>query len=67
MDSEKLTSIYIPHLRDQFKEGSPVLFTGAGFSLGAKYFFGNAIPSYSELVSELWNICYPGDPPRKRH
>lgn len=62
MDAEKLANVYIPHLRGQFKQGLPVLFSGAGFSLGASSVRGELIPSYTELSRELWNLCYPGEP-----
>ena len=36
-----------------------MLFTGAGFSLKAKNFSGDTIPTYNELRTKLWNLCFP--------
>jgi hypothetical protein len=49
-------------LRSQASRGELILFTGAGFSLGAKDHSGRPIPSVGELKRELWQLCYPGDP-----
>ncbi len=38
------------------------LFTGAGFSIGAKDHSGRPIPSVSELKEELWQLLYPDEP-----
>ena len=61
MSSDKLTSTYIPHLAGQFRQATPVLFTGAGFSVGAKSIAGIAIPSYDELRHQIWKISFPGE------
>jgi len=58
---DELHKIWIPHLRGQFERGRPILFTGAGFSLGATNTAGGQVPSYAELKERLWNICFPGD------
>jgi hypothetical protein len=39
-----------------------VLFTGAGFSLDAKDFDGNQLPSGEGLRRELWDLCFGGSP-----
>ena len=56
-----LHTTYIPHLRTQFQAAAPILFLGAGFSLGAKTRDGRNILSTSELTETLWNLCFPGD------
>ena len=62
MDTMKLHTSYIPHLRGQFSKGSVVLFLGAGFSLCAKNTAGDPIPSTDNLTRLLWNLCFTGDP-----
>jgi hypothetical protein len=49
-------------LRSQVSRGELILFTGAGFSIGAKDHSGRPIPSVSELKKELWQLLYPGEP-----
>ncbi len=49
-------------LRSQASRGELILFTGAGFSLGAKDHSGRPIPSSYDLKRELWQLCYPGEP-----
>jgi hypothetical protein len=58
----ELIATYIPHLKTQFARGSVVLFTGAGFSLGAVNVAGDSLPSALKLTRLLWEICYPGVP-----
>lgn len=41
--------------------GEVILFTGAGFSLGAKDRAGQGIPSSRQLKREIWDLCYPGE------
>jgi hypothetical protein len=60
MDREKLERTWIPHIRTQFERGRPILFTGAGFSSGAKNILGEPIPIASDLKQRLWTLCYPG-------
>src|SRR6267378_380549 len=52
----------LARLRSQVSRGELILFTGAGFSLGAKDRTGRNIPSSSELKREIWNLCYPDEP-----
>jgi hypothetical protein len=54
---------HLRHLEDQFAKAYPVLFTGAGFSIGATNQFGKTIPSSTELRDEIWRLCYPGEAP----
>jgi hypothetical protein len=51
---------WISHLRTQFERARPILFTGAGFSFGAKNILDEGIPSVSTLRSRLWELCFPG-------
>src|SRR5438128_1423973 len=43
--------------------GQLVLFTGAGFSFGAKDRSGRDVPSSNELRDMLLEIAFPGEPP----
>jgi len=47
------------HLKTQFECCSPVLFTGAGFSYGAKNFKGENLPLGDELIGDIWKLLYP--------
>jgi hypothetical protein len=60
MTNSQLRGMVIPHLRSQFERGTPVLFTGAGFSLGARNILGNPVPTVAQLKESLWSICFPG-------
>ena len=53
---------WIQHLKGQFEQGRPILFTGAGFSLAAKSIAGDDIPSYTEIKERIWKLCFPSDP-----
>ncbi len=61
MMEDHLTKIYIPHLAGQFRQATPVLLTGAGFSRGAKNLQGGSIPIPDELCREIWTISFPGE------
>lgn len=50
---------YIPHLRTQFQQARPILFTGAGFSIAAKNLSGEALPEHHEIKERLWELCFP--------
>lgn len=52
----------LARLRSQMSRAELVLFTGAGFSLGAKSRSGSLVPSASDLKEEIWKLCYPSDP-----
>lgn len=58
----KLEANDLARLRSQASRGELILFTGAGFSTGAKDHSGHAIPSVGELKKELWQLLYPGEP-----
>ena len=60
-----LQTIYIPHLRNQMANGSLVLFTGAGFSVGANNSTGLKIPNVNQLIQQLWEVCWPGETPEE--
>ena len=53
----------LPRLRSQMSRGQLILFTGAGFSAGAKNRGGSPLPSSRELRDLLLAIAYPGDTP----
>ncbi len=42
-------------------QGRVILFTGAGFSLDAQNRKGQALPTVSALIEELWDIAFPGE------
>lgn len=42
--------------------GELVLFTGAGFSVGATDSSGRHLPTSAELCLDLWQIAFPGSP-----
>jgi len=50
------------HIQSQFERARPILFTGAGFSLGAANVRGKPVPSSTELRKMLWELCFPGAP-----
>lgn len=53
-------------LRDRFRAGKVVLFTGAGFSLGATATMsgkkGNAVPLGDWFAEDVYELLYPGEP-----
>jgi hypothetical protein len=51
----------LARLRSQASRGELILFTGAGFSLGAKDRKGENLPSSAQLKLEIWQLCYPGE------
>ena len=57
----KFQTNYLPHIQNNLASGSFLLFTGAGFSYGAKSTTGKALPLASDMAKELWDICYPSD------
>jgi hypothetical protein len=59
---DELLKTLIPHLAGQFERGLPVLFSGAGFSIGAGNVLGNPVASSSDLRDSLWKLCFPGKP-----
>ena len=62
MSNSPLQTTYIPHLRSQFTNATPILFLGAGFSLDGKTRSGQHIPSTQVLTERLWQLCFPGEP-----
>src|SRR5262249_40667900 len=52
----------IARLRAQMSRGELVLFTGAGFSSGARDRDSRTLPTTEELKRELWQICFPASP-----
>ncbi len=59
---DELLGTLIPHLAGQFERGLPVLFSGAGLSLGANNISGEPVASGSEIRDALWKLCFPGKP-----
>ena len=51
----------LARLKSQVSRGEVILFTGAGFSLGAKDHSGRPIPSVGDLKKEIWDLLYPGE------
>jgi hypothetical protein len=48
-------------LSEQMARGEVVLFTGAGFSVGARDLQGNPIPQVAQLTSEIAELVWPGE------
>jgi hypothetical protein len=49
-------------LESHVGQGRLILFTGAGFSLGASNGQGQRLPTVSDLTRELWEVAFPGEP-----
>jgi hypothetical protein len=47
-------------LKSQIQQGQVILFTGAGFSAGARSVGGIPLPSTGELADALWDVALPG-------
>jgi Mrp family chromosome partitioning ATPase len=58
----KIEAADLARLRSQASRAEIILFTGAGFSVGAKDFSGRLIPSGWQLKRELWEFCYGKEP-----
>jgi len=58
----QLVNAMIGHLKNQFQTATPVLFTGAGFSIGATNTLGRQIPTVESLRRSLWGICFGNEP-----
>ena len=56
---DELLGTLIPHLAGQFERGLPVLFSGAGLSLGANDISGKPVASGSEIRDALWKALFP--------
>jgi hypothetical protein len=56
----ELLNTLIPHLGGQFERALPVLFTGAGFSRGARNILGQPVASSADVREALWKLCFPG-------
>jgi hypothetical protein len=52
----------LPYLSGKFEKASPILFTGAGFSLGAKNLCDEPMPTPDIIKVRLWNLCFPDSP-----
>jgi len=60
MSNDEMAKTWIPHLRGQFERARPILFTGAGFSVGTRNVAGAPLPSLESLRGQLWTLCFPG-------
>ena len=61
MNKDKLKDTYIPHIKSQVRSANSILFTGAGFSLGATNILGETPPLARNLKLLYWNLCYGDD------
>lgn len=62
MATPSINPSWFLHIQSQFERARPILFTGAGFSLGARNISGDPVPSASTLRTMLWGLCFPGTP-----
>lgn len=53
---------YVPHLRGQIEIANPILFIGAGFSLGASSINRLPLPTSTELLTAIWELCFGKTP-----
>ncbi len=53
---------FIAHLGGHFERAQPILFTGAGLSLGTRNTSGRETPSARSLSQQIWSICFPDEP-----
>ena len=58
---DKLNSTYVPHIKNQTRTANLILFTGAGFSAGARNILGSNLPLGNELKQKYWKLCYADD------
>ncbi len=49
-------------LENALASSATILFTGAGFSRGARNQLGEPLPLGSELTKDLWALAFPGEP-----
>jgi hypothetical protein len=56
-----INSNALEHLKGAFRRAEPVLFTGAGFSVGATDREGRPIPLPGDLRDEIYELVYPDD------
>ncbi len=57
MDKQKKSNL-ISYLKQKLSSANLILFTGAGFSLGAKNKLGRTLPTSKELTEEIWHLIY---------
>lgn len=50
------------YLENALASGSTILFTGAGFSRGARNQLDEPLPLGHELAKDLWTLAFPGEP-----
>ena len=51
----------VARLRRQISRGEPILFLGAGFSLGASNHNHNRLPTTQQLAEAFWHLTFPDD------
>ncbi len=51
----------VARLRSQVTRAEPILFVGAGFSLGAKSKSNQAMPTSADLTAEFWRLAFPSE------
>ena len=61
MDPAELDQI-VSRLSEQMARAEVGLFTGAGFSFGAKDLNGQTVPQVDELRREIWDLVWPDEP-----
>jgi hypothetical protein len=62
MAAHAINENWVLHLQSQFERARPILFTGAGFSAGARNTCGESVPSAGALRTMLWELNFPGMP-----
>jgi hypothetical protein len=62
VNADPVDPVLLQRLSNQLSRGQAVLFTGAGFSMGASSRAGGPIPGVGELRESLWRIAFPGEP-----
>ena len=60
--SDIINPNWIAHLKNNFRTARPILFTGSGFSSGAKNIAGESVPTVQRLKEKIWEQCFPEDP-----
>lgn len=61
MPAFEMNPNWVQHLKGQFEQGRPILFTGAGFSLSATNILNEPIASYTVIKERIWDLCFPGE------
>jgi hypothetical protein len=51
----------LDYLRERMRRADAILFTGAGFSRGAKNRAQDLMPLGTEVAPLLWKVCFPNE------